>query len=268
MSVYLGYLKIRFLDNIQYKIAALAGVLTQFAWGGMYIMLFATFLKNGTSSDMSISQMSTYIWLQQAFFMMFNLWSIDRDVLDTVTSGNIAMELVKPVDLYNIWHARNFGLKMGTTILRCVPMIIICMLLPLGEYGLAAPSSITNFIFFVITLILSMFLVISYIMIMFGVLMSTVSAHGIRIAFQLVSEFLSGLVIPIAFMPDFLVKIIKFTPFYYMQNVSFNIYSGYISDISEMIKIVGVQVFWLLLLTIIGKILIKKQEKKIVVQGG
>lgn len=268
MSVYLGYLKIKFLDNIQYKIAALAGVLTQFAWGGMYIMLFATFLKNGTSFDMTISQMSTYIWLQQAFFMMFNLWSIDRDVLDTVVSGNIAMELVKPVNLYNIWHARNFGLKMGTTILRCIPMIIICMLMPLGEYGLAIPSSFINFIFFVITLILSMFLVISYIMIMLGVLMSTVSAHGIRIVFQLVSEFLSGMVIPITFMPDFLVKIIKFTPFYYMQNVSFNIYSGYISDITEMIKIVGLQFFWLVLLTVVGRILIKKQEKKIVVQGG
>ncbi|MDO4282056.1 MAG: ABC transporter permease [Clostridia bacterium] len=268
MSVYLGYLKIRFLDNIQYKMAAFAGVLTQFAWGGMYIMLFATFLQNGTNSDMTISQMSTYIWLQQAFFMMFNLWSIDKDVLETITSGNIAMELIRPVNLYHIWHARSFGTKIGTTIIRCIPMILICSIMPIGEYGLSMPASCLHFIFFIITLILSMLLVISYIMIMYGVLMSTFSSNGIRTAFQLIAEFFSGMVIPIAFMPDFLIKIIKFTPFYYMQNVSFNVYSGYISDLEEIIKIVVLQIFWLMILTLIGKKIIRKQEKKIVVQGG
>ena len=69
IKIYLAYLKIKFLNEIQYKIAALAGVITQFAWGWMYIMLYTAFLKNGNANDYTISQMSTYIWLHQAFLM-------------------------------------------------------------------------------------------------------------------------------------------------------------------------------------------------------
>ena len=71
LKVYMAYFKIKFLNEIQYKVAAIAGALTQFAWGFMYIMLYTAFLKEGTS-DYSISQMSTYIWLNQAFFALFN----------------------------------------------------------------------------------------------------------------------------------------------------------------------------------------------------
>ena len=270
MSVYLGYLKIKLLDAIQYKMAAIAGVLTQIAWGGMYIMLFTTFLKNGTSTNMSINQMSTYIWLQQAFIMMFTIstGTIDKDILESVVSGNISMELIRPVKLYNIWHARNFGTKIGNTIIRCIPLIICCTVLPLGEYGISAPSSITNFILFAITLVLSMLLLLAYLMIMFGVLMTTVSSHGIRLAFSLTLEFFSGMVIPIAFMPDKIIQILKFTPFYYIQNVPFNIYTGYISGFDNIVQIILIQIIWLILLTIIGKSIIKKKTNKVVVQGG
>ena len=39
MNYYFSYFKIKFLNEIQYKVAAFAGVCTQIAWGAMYIML-------------------------------------------------------------------------------------------------------------------------------------------------------------------------------------------------------------------------------------
>ena len=62
--IYIAYFKMKFLNEIQYKIAAIAGILTQFSWGFMYVMLYTAFLKEGTS-DYSVSQMCTYIWLTQ-----------------------------------------------------------------------------------------------------------------------------------------------------------------------------------------------------------
>ena len=103
LKVYMAYFKIKFLNEIQYKVAAIAGALTQFAWGFMYIMLYTAFLKEGTS-DYSISQMSTYIWLNQAFFALFNMWSIDKEILEQCRIGTVSMELVKPISLYNIWY--------------------------------------------------------------------------------------------------------------------------------------------------------------------
>ena len=84
MSTYFAYFKIKFLNEIQYKVAAIAGVLTQLVWGGMYIMLYTVFLNNSTNQTMSISQMSTYIWLQQGLYMLLNLWSMDNSIMEQI----------------------------------------------------------------------------------------------------------------------------------------------------------------------------------------
>lgn len=269
INIYNAYFKMNFLNEIQYKIAAFAGVCTQFAYGGMYIMLYATFLKNATASDYTIEQMSTYIWLQQGFLMMFNMWSsLGKDIFEECETGTIAMELVRPINLYSIWHAKTLGKKLSMTILRLLPILIICAMPIFGEYKLAAPVSISAFILFLITLILSIILIMSAIMIMYVVVMKNISSKGIRSAFQITIGFLAGSDIPIAFMPDLMIKILKYTPFYYMQNSPFNIYNGYVTEPVEIIKIILLQVIWIIILTAIGKISMNNQLKKVVVQGG
>lgn len=268
IKVYLAYFKIKFLNEIQYKIAAIAGIITQFAWAGMYIMLYATFLKNGTSGDYTISQMSSYIWLQQAFYMMFNMWSVDKEILEQCKTGNISMELVRPIDIYSIWHAKTLGRKTALVVLRAIPIILICTLPIFGQYGLSGPVSLSALVFFIVTLILSIGIMMSYLMLMYVCVMKTVSDQGIKVAFQMLIEACSGALIPIAFMPDIVVKILKFTPFYYMQNAAFNIYNGYITNIKEIIVIICVQFLWLIILTAIGKRITRKQLRKIIVQGG
>ena len=83
LKTYFAYFKIKFLNEIQYKIAAIAGIFTQFAWGGMYIMLYSAFLSDGSASDYTIPQMCTYIWLGQAFYSIFSIWSLDKDMLES-----------------------------------------------------------------------------------------------------------------------------------------------------------------------------------------
>lgn len=268
IKIYFSYFKMKFLNEIQYKIAALAGIATQFAWGGMYIMLYTTFLANGSSSDYTVSQMSTFLWLQQALLMLFNLWTIDKNIFEECESGQISMELIRPINLYSIWHARTLGRKLAATFLRAFPIFIICSLPFLGEYRLAPPVDMGAFILFIITLILSALILMACIMIMYIVVMKNVSSKGIRSIFRIVIEFLSGAAIPIAFMPDFFVNILKCTPFYYMQNVPFNIYIGYISSPEEIAKIILMQLIWLVALTAVGKKIMNKQLKKVVVQGG
>lgn len=268
IKVYLAYFKLRFLNEIQYKVAAFAGVLTQFAWGAMYIMLYTTFLKNGTEGDYTIPQISTYIWMQQAFLMMFNLWRIEPDILEACKTGNISMELVKPVDLYSMWHAKTLGKKLAMTILRALPILVICSMPFLGKYKIMMCDNFITFILFICALVLSALLLIAYSMLMCSFIMKTISSQGIRLTFQLIMEFCSGAVIPIAFMPEKVIQILKFTPFYYMQNVAFNIYNGYISNVTEIVQIILLQIAWITILTIIGRRIIRKQLSKIVVQGG
>lgn len=267
LKVYMAYFKIKFLNEIQYKVAAIAGALTQFAWGFMYIMLYTAFLKEGTS-DYSISQMSTYIWLNQAFFALFNMWSIDKEILEQCRIGTVSMELVKPISLYNIWHSRTLCSKAAKALLRSIPILLICSMPFFGIYKISLPASLSAFIFSIITLVLSVGITLAYCMLMYIVVMKTVSSQGIRTAFDLVYDFCLGGLFPIPFMPGNVIKVLKFTPFYYTQNVSSNIYNGYISGNREIIKIIMIQLVWLVLMTWIGKRIMKRQIRKIEVNGG
>lgn len=268
IRIYVSYFKIKFLNEIQYKVAAIAGSCTQFVWAGMYIMLYTAFLKDGSTSDFSVRQMTTYIWLQQAFFAFFNIWNIDKEIEEQCRLGDIATELVKPISLYSIWHAKSLAKKTAMVSLRALPILIVAMMPFLGQYQIMAPKSALSLVLSIIAMILSVLVMISFIMIMYGVILKTVTSNGIKTMFGLVMDFASGGLIPIPFMPEFIINILKFTPFYYMQNVTFNIYNGYISSAGEIIKILILQVCWIILLTYIGKRIINKQIAKVVVQGG
>ena len=268
IRIYVSYFKIKFLNEIQYKVAAIAGSCTQFVWAGMYIMLYTAFLKDGSASDFSVRQMTTYIWLQQAFFAFFNIWNIDKEIEEQCRLGDIATELVKPISLYSIWHAKSLAKKTAMVSLRALPILIVAMMPFLGQDQIMAPKSALSLVLSIIAMILSVLVMISFIMIMYGVILKTVTSNGIKTMFGLVMDFASGGLIPIPFMPEFIINILKFTPFYYMQNVTFNIYNGYISSAGEIIKILILQVCWIILLTYIGKRIINKQIAKVVVQGG
>ncbi len=268
IKIYLSYFKIKFLNEIQYRTAAIAGASTQFVWAGMYIMLYTAFLKDGSASDFSVRQMTTYIWLQQAFFAFFNIWNVDKEIEEQCRLGDIATELVKPISLYSIWHAKSLAKKTAMVALRALPILVFAMMPFLGQYQLMGPASPLSLIISIITMILSVLVMLSFIMIMYGVILKTVTSDGIKTMFGLVMDFAAGALIPIPFMPETLINILKFTPFYYMQNVTFNIYNGYINSAGEIAKILILQICWIILLTYIGKRIINKQIVKVVVQGG
>ena len=70
MISYLNYFKVRFIVNLQYRAAAIAGIVTQLFFGLVFIFMYLAFYESNpsTSVPMIWSELVTYIWLQQAFF--------------------------------------------------------------------------------------------------------------------------------------------------------------------------------------------------------
>lgn len=68
MKAYLSIFRVHFISVLQYRSAAFAGILTQFAWGFMLVLMFKAFYQSNPSAfPMGLSQVTDYIWLQQAF---------------------------------------------------------------------------------------------------------------------------------------------------------------------------------------------------------
>ncbi len=267
MRGYISYFKMKFIHGLQYRAAAYAGIATQFAWGFMYIMMYDTFYKsNPQMAPMEFSQLASYIWLQQAFLVLFMTWFLDNEIFDLISKGNVSYELCRPLDIYNIWFAKSCAGRLSKALLRCFPILIIAFLLP-EPYRFTLPSSYLSGVLFIIAMILGFIVVVAYCMFVYIFTFYTISPMGVRIALVMTADFFSGGLIPLPFLPQWLTKYIELSPFAAMQNVPFRIYSGNM-DLKEAMIAIVLQIFWGILLVVLGKLLISKTLKKVVVQGG
>ena len=267
MKKYLSFFRLRFSMGLQYRAAALAGMITQFVWGAMEIMIFRAFYRADASAfPMTLSATSSYIWLQQAFLAFFIAWMMESEIFDSIMNGNIAYELCRPISIYNMWYARSIANRLSRATLRCFPILLVAAFIP-APYGIAAPASLLHFVLFIITLFLGLMVMVSFCMLIYVLTFFTVSPQGLRILFNSVVEFFSGALIPLPFFPEKVRQVMELLPFAAMQNVALRIYSGSMSRI-EMEKAIILQIFWLVVITLAGKGLCRVAEKRITVQGG
>lgn len=267
MKQYLSFFRIRFLAGLQYRAAAWAGISTQFAWGGMAVLMFRAFYNSGQNSfPMTMAQLSSYIWLQQALLAMYMTWFFDNDIFETITSGSIAYELCRPCDLYTMWFVKNMAIRLSRVVLRCLPILIFAALLP-APYGISLPADALSALLALISMLLGFLVLIAFSMLIYISAFFTVSAQGLRILTASVMEFLAGGVLPLPFFPAFLQPIMNALPFASVQNTPFLIYVGHLG-ITDALQSMLVQVLWLVVLVIAGRLLMTKATKKVVVQGG
>jgi len=267
MKQYISFFRIRFMAGLQYRAAAWAGVATQFAWGGMNLLMYWAFYRSGKNSfPMEFSQLSGYIWLQQALLAMFMTWYFDDEIFEHISSGSVSYELCRPCDLYAMWFTKNMALRLSRVVLRCVPILFIASLLP-EPFGLRLPATPAAAALFFVSLILGFLVLIAFSMLIYISAFYTLSPKGIRILAASVLDFLTGGVIPIPFFPLWLQPVMYALPFASMQNTPFLIYVGNLSPVEALGRI-GLQVFWLALLVAAGKLTMGRALKKVVVQGG
>ena len=254
MTSYLSYFKLKYITGLQYRIAALAGLSTQFFFGFVYVSIYVAFYQSGGENlPMTLQELINYIWLEQAFFALIYMMHKDKEILDKIRSGNLSYELVRPQNLYFMWYFKIYGEKLSNVTLRFLPVIIVAIILP-KPYNLVLSGNLYLIFIFLITLILSSFLVTALILIYHIICMFTLDSKGIISIFTTISDLLSGLVIPIPFFPKILQKILDFLPFRYVSDFPFRLYSGNI-DISSAFSGIIIQIIWIAILVILGNIL-------------
>jgi len=268
LKQYLSIFRIKFINNLQYRAAALAGLSTQLFFGFVYIMIYLAFYESngGTTPPMQLNQLITYLWLNQAFFALIYLWVKDQELLSMIKNGNIAYELCRPVNFYFKWYFTLYGSRIAMVALRFLPVILISLFLP-SPYNLSLPASIVSFGLFIISLFLSSLLVTAIAMIYHLVTFFTLDERGFLTLLTVIGEIFEGGIIPIVFFPKFLQVIAYILPFRYICDAPFRIYSGNINTPNALINI-GVSILWIILCLGIGIILSKKALKKAVIQGG
>ena len=267
MKGYLSYFKTVLLSCLQYKTAALAGIFTQFFWGFLQIFIYQAFYSGvGQDTPMDFEKLVAYIWLQQAFLALVYIRNKDDSVAKSIKNGTVAYELVRPYNLYVWWFVKAIAQKFAAASLRCIPILLIAAVLP-EPYNLIMPSSFGAFVMFVINLLLGTLIITSIMMIIQTIAFFTYEDKGISNIIFNFAELLSGTSLPLPLLPKIVETICHFFPFWLIGDLPFRIYSGDINIIASY-KYLGLQIFWIVALVIIGMLILRHAMKKVYIQGG
>ena len=99
------------------------------------------------------------------------------------------------------------------------------------------------------------------------VALRTLNEKGMVNIMITIADILSGVVVPIPFFPKYLRVISSFLPFQYISDLPFRLYVGNLS-LAEGVFGMCIQLIWIIVLIILGNTIMKKNIKRVVVQGG
>ncbi len=207
-----------------------------------------------------------YVWLNQAFFYLILIAIKDEQIIEQIKNGTVAYELCRPYDLYWWWYLKHLSKRYAGCLLRCFPVIILALLLP-KPYNLSLPISILAFILFLLALFLGSLLITSICMLINIITFFTYNDKGISSIIYTIGNLLSGIDVPLPLLPVILLTLTEYLPFRLISDLAVRIYSGNI-NISYGIKSIILQLIWILILVIIGRLLMKKALSKVSIQGG
>jgi ABC-2 type transport system permease protein len=211
---------------------------------------------------MTLEQVVDYVWLGQAMFMIIVL-RVDTEVEDMVRTGNVAHDLLRPVNLYGLWFCRAMALRTAPTILRAVPLLLIAY--PL--LGLNPPASWQAGILFVVSMGIAFVLCSAITVLLTISLIWTISGRGVDSLVRSITWLFSGIVLPLPLYPDWFQGVVRVLPFRGLMDVPFRIYIGHIAQAEAMVHI-GSQLAWTIALIAIGSFLLRMSMKRVTIQGG
>ena len=264
MRAYLELAGASFRRYSTYRLAAVAGVFTQSVFGFIRVsVLFAAIgAAGGTLAGYDDQQAATYVWLGQALLAAVALFGT-TELADRVVSGEIAVDLARPVDLLTAQWAADLGRALFQLLARGLPPLVIGAV----TVGLALPGSWTAYPLGVLSVLLGVS--ISF-LVRFGVNLCafwTIDARGFVWLQFVFAGPLSGLYVPVHLFPDWLHTIAYATPFPASFQTPIDVLSGRSLGV-DALNLVAAQLGWILVLLVVVRIALHRATRRLVVQGG
>lgn len=263
MTAYWAILSARFRMLLQYRAAAVAGLGTQLFWGLIRVMIFDAFYRSTTSPQpMSYTEVVTYVWLGQAFLGMLP-WMPDMEVRAMMRAGTVAYELLRPLDLYSLWFARAVASRTAPTLLRAIPMFVIAGLF----FDFQLPASWAAGWAWAAAMLGALLLGSAISLLLTMSMLWTVSGEGVSALIPTLVMVLSGMMVPLPFFPDWAQSLLNVLPFRGLIDVPFRLYLGHLPP-NTCLPLLAHQLAWTVALVLLGRWILARGTRRLVVQGG
>ncbi len=252
-----------FQRQLSYRAATLAGLVTNFFFGLVRAaVLVALYGSVSEVESISIQGAITFTGLTQAVIGFLSLFSW-YDLMNTVYTGAIASDLLKPMGYYNFWLAQDFGRAIAQLIMRGLPLMVAYALF----LGIVLPSNAHQWLALSVAMLFAWLVSFSWRFLINLSAFWIPNALGIgRFAFIL-SWFLSGFLMPLRFYPDWFIRLCNLTPFPHSVNTVIEVYLGLLNGKDLIWAFLG-QMVWIAILFVLGQLVLRAGVRRLVILGG
>lgn len=179
-----------------------------------------------------------------------------------ILDGNIAIDLLKPVDFQRARAAEYFGSILGNT-----PLIGIGLTVSLLFLDPLPPASATAGLLTFASLLLIMPLAFDLMFLSIMLCFWTRSYHGVMWSRRTISAFFSGMLVPVALMPVWLQTTASWLPFIHFTKTPSDIYLGRV-DTTGALGLLALQAAWTAGLWVVSRLLWSRAVRVVTVHGG
>jgi ABC-2 type transport system permease protein len=255
--------KLSFQRHLTYRAATLAGLLTNLFFGFLRAaVLIALYEARPEVAGISIQGAITYTGLTQGIIAYISIFGW-YDLMRSVYSGEVASDLLKPIEYFTFWLAQDIGRALINLLLRGLTIMLIYTLL----FDITLPTSLGQWLAVGLALILGLLVSFAWRFLVNLSAFWTPNAVGVgRFAFGL-SWVMSGFVMPLRFYPDWFITFCNFTPFPAMVNTVTEVYLGVLTGPALAWALIG-QLCWFLILGLICQLVMRAGVRRLVIQGG
>jgi len=263
LRLYWEFGRVGFVNTLAYRLRYFTGIITYFIYVSVYYFIWKAIYEHSASIEgFDFAHLLTYVgvgWIIRSFY--FN--SIDQELAYQVTEGRLAMDLIKPVNIQMMYVARAAGESIFRLGLLTIPTALVLFLV----YPLRPPASAWHAGAFLVSVVLSFFIVAAINFAVGTFALRLQSILGLLRAKFFLLELFSGLLLPISFFPEAFQKVFKLLPFEYISYVPMLIYLGKLNG-RGLLFAIGWQVFWVAALLAAGDALWRWSSRKVIIQGG
>ncbi|ACK94025.1 MULTISPECIES: ABC transporter permease [Bacillus] len=264
INAYFKIAQTSWLRGIEYRFGVFYMILEAFLpTVAMFLMWKAIYANGDTVANYSLNQLITYFI--GARIINYLIWyQVDWDLNEKINKGILSSLLLKPIDVQAYYVSEMIGDRFVKFFLGCIPLSIIMLIL---KKYISISLDLKSIIIFIIAIIGSaaLWFLLSWIIGCYAFW-----AHNlVNILFvkHLIITILSGGFFPLDLLPHTIVRVIDFTPFPYLAFFPLKIITGSASQ-DYIVHGLIVQLIWIILFFILGRVIWRKGVKNYVEVGG
>lgn len=262
MRLYLEVARHTYARIATYRSATVAGVFTNTVFGFLlaYVLL-AVFRERADVGGFSATDAVTFTFVAQGLLMPMGLFG-QTEIADRITTGDVIVDLQRPYDHQAWWAAVDVGKAAYYLVFRGIPPFVAGAMV----FHLRLPSPAVA-LAFLVSVVLGIAVAFAWRYLLQLSAFWLLDVRGSNQLGWLVAQFLCGAFVPIVFFPGWLEGLCRALPFASMLQVPVEVWLGRHRG-ADLLAAWMVQLLWAAALLGLGRVVMARAVRRVVVQGG